>query len=232
VTRKRHDMGQPADGGGPAGPGPGNGGPDDAVLDETLLADAMVGEDDLSADAPPATAGGASSAAEASDVEAAVVEAFEAELAAALRRADEEKARADESWDLYLRSEAELENQRRRAERLRDEAQARVRRELLARILEVNDNLERALAHRDADPALVIAGVEATYRELARLLSRAGVAVVEALDAPFDPAVHEAVGVVPVPGLTEERVISVERPGYTLNGELLRPARVMVGQPA
>jgi molecular chaperone GrpE len=167
----------------------------------------------------------------AGGVDEAVVSAFEAELAAALRRADEAERRAEESWDRYLRVEAELDNQRKRAERLREDAQDRLRRELLGRVLELGDNLERALSHSDADPAHLIDGVQATYRELQRFLAREGVRPVEALDTPFDPLQHEATGVITVPGLDEERVIAVEQTGYTLNGDLLRPARVVVGRP-
>jgi molecular chaperone GrpE len=181
-----------------------------------------------SADTMP---GMASAEAEADGVDSAVAAAFEEALADAMRRADEAEAQAGENWDRYLRAEAELENQRRRAERLREEAQTRVRRELLGRVLEVADNLERALGSGDGNAAALLAGVQATHRDLLRLLEREGVAAIDAQDAPFDPAVHEAVGVVVLPGVDGERVVAVERPGYLLNGELLRPARVVVGQP-
>lgn len=157
-------------------------------------------------------------------VDEAVVAAFESELAEARRR-------ADENWDRYLRAEADLENARRRNAKLREDAVAAARRELLARILEVADNLERALAFADSDPKALVEGVEGTYRELSRLLDREGVKMIPAMDAPFDPTVHEAVSVVPWPDADEEIVVSVDRAGYTLNGDLLRPARVVVGQP-
>ncbi len=217
MTRKRHD----ADPAPPADDAQGAAGVDESMTE----ASGLPGSGGPEAVVPAGDA-------RADDLSAAVVTAFEVELAEAMRRADQAERKASDHWDLYLRAEAELENQRRRGERLREDAQARVRRELLARFLDVNDNLERALAHLDAEPAQLLAGIEATYRDLARLLTREGVQVVDCQDAPFDPAVHEAVGVVPVPGLDGERVISVERPGYTLNGELLRPARVMVGRPA
>lgn len=158
-------------------------------------------------------------------VSRALVEAFETELAAARRQ-------ADEHWDRYLRAEAELENTRKRAERQRQEALARQRRDLLACVLAVADNLERALAHASADPQSLRAGIEGTYREVERLLEREGVARIAAQGKPFDPNVHEAVGVVAAPGIEGERVVAVELPGYTLDGELLRAARVIVGRPA
>jgi len=157
-------------------------------------------------------------------VDQAVVEAFEVELAEAHRQ-------ADENWDRYLRAEAELDNVRKRAERRQRAAVAERRRELLSFILDVVDNLERALTFGESDPQALLEGVETTYRELSRGLAREGVEVVRSMDEPFDPAVHEAVAVVPLPAAEEERVVAVDRPGYTLNGELLRPARVVVGKP-
>jgi molecular chaperone GrpE len=160
----------------------------------------------------------------ADGVEKAVVDAFEEELADCRRR-------ADENWDKYLRAEAELDNYRRLAQRRTTEAVDRATRALLESFLEVADNLERALAFGDTDAGALLSGVEATYRELSRLLEREGVELIAAMDEPFDPTVHEAVGVVAMPGLQGERVVAVERPGYKMKDELLRPARVVVGKP-
>jgi len=148
----------------------------------------------------------------------------EAELEAALRT-------AEENWERYLRAEADLDNFRKRAARLREEALERQRRDLLVRFLDVLDNLERAMAHSEADPEAVAAGVESMYRELSRMLAQEGIETISAMDAPFDPNLHDAVSAVPVPGAEDERVVAVERNGYTLNGDLLRPARVVVGMP-
>lgn len=170
--------------------------------------------------------GPASGAAPASDdVAAALSEAFARELAEARRT-------ADENHDLYVRAVAEMQTVRRRAEERLQGQVEQMRRELLLRFLDVADNLERALKHADGDPAALAAGVDATYRDLERLLAREGVERIAAADAPFDPALHEATGAVPMPGLTAEQVVAVERAGYTVRGELLRPARVVVGQPA
>ena len=127
-------------------------------------------------------------------------------------------------------AEADLDNLRRRSRRLTDEALRLQRRDLLSRFLEVADNLERALSHVESDPAALVGGVEGIARDLARLLAQEGVAAIAALGEPFDPALHEAVGVVPVPGGGEDRVVAVERTGYTVDGDLLRPARVLVGR--
>ncbi len=159
------------------------------------------------------------------EVDQAIAEAFEEELASATRK-------AEENWDRYLRAEAELENARKRAEKRREEALALQRREMLSKLLEVMDNLERALSHGEDDPKVLLDGVETTYRELARVLARDGVEQIAAMEQPFDPELHEAVGIVPMPAGEEEKVVAIDRPGYTIHGRLLRPARVLVGKPA
>lgn len=155
-----------------------------------------------------------------------LAETFARELA-------EARQLADAHWDRYLRCQADLDNFRRRAEQLRKEAMDRQKRDLLGTVLEVADNVGRALALGDkADAAALRAGIASLQREIDRVLAREGVTPIPAQDLPFDPAVHEAVGAVPVPGLKVDTVVAVELPGYTLNGELLRAARVVVGQGA
>ena len=154
----------------------------------------------------------------------AVVQAFEEELADANRR-------ADENWDRYLRAEADLDNLRRASERRRVDVVEAERRRLLSQFLTVADNLERSLAIAGSDAETLRTGVEATDRALRQMLDSEGVVEIEAMEQPFDPNLHEAVSVVTVPGLEGERVVAVERPGYTVGGSLLRAARVIVGRP-
>ncbi len=180
---------------------------------------------DHDGDEPLAVAdGGAAPVASDDDPTASLAEAFARELADA-RRA------ADENHDRYVRAVAEMQTVRRRAEERLNLQVEQMRRELLLRFLDVADNLERALRHADSDAASLVAGVDATYRELERLLAREGVERIAADDAPFDPALHEAISVVPRPDLAAEQVVDVERAGYTVRGELLRAARVVVGRP-
>lgn len=180
--------------------------------------DARAGEggasgDDAAAEAPE----------RASGVDDAVVAAFEHELAEARRE-------RDEAADRHLRAEADLQNLRRVSEQRVREARDLARRDLLLRVLDVGDNLERALSFAEGEQGGLAEGVGATLRVLQHMLEREGVARIEAADAPFDPALHEAVGVIDVPGMDGERVVAVERAGFTLGGELLRPARVVVGR--
>ncbi len=134
----------------------------------------------------------------------------------------------------YRDSSAEFEQVRARLRRDIDKEIERARRVLLADMLEVADNLDRALAAgavgTAGDPGL-LRGVE-LVRDL--LLSKLGSYQVTRLDdegAAFDPRRHEAVSIVPVddPAL-DDRVVSVIRRGYAIGEEILRPAAVAVGR--
>lgn len=157
------------------------------------------------------------------EVDRELVERLERELAEARRQADEHQ-------DKYLRALAELENTRKRLERTYQDRVTRATRDLLRRFLTVADNLERALevAKGGGD---IVAGVELTYRELRRLLSEQGVEPIAAVGQPFDPMIHEAVGVISSDGVEEETVMVELQRGYTHHGELLRPALVEVAKP-
>ena len=139
--------------------------------------------------------------------------------------------------DRLLRSMADAENMRKRAERERNDAaqygMARFARDLLS----VSDNLSRALAalpeeaRAQANDALrgVIEGVEATERELQSVLGRHGVKRIEAEGARFDPNLHQAIAEVPSPG-APGTVVTVVQTGYTIGERLLRPAMVTVSR--
>jgi molecular chaperone GrpE len=145
----------------------------------------------------------------------------ENELEAARQEAAEYK-------DKYLRAAAEVENTRKRLERRYADQAEEDKKRLLRAFLAVADNLERALAHSSDD---LHDGVELTYQELQRLLSREGVEPLEAIGQPFDPYYHEAVDTV-VGDDDPETVVGERQKGYLYRGELLRPAKVEVAIPA
>jgi molecular chaperone GrpE len=118
------------------------------------------------------------------------------------------------------------ENEVRRRAKHQAELQVRQERErLLTRLLTAADNLERALSHAaKTDP--LRAGVQLSLDDLRNQLAQEGVEPIEALGRPFDPNVHEAVS---SDGTNGDTVIKVVATGYTHKGDLLRPARVVVG---
>ena len=143
------------------------------------------------------------------------------------------QAKADDNWDRYLRAAAEVENMRKRAarnvERARKFAIEGFGRELLA----VKDSLEMGLAAAEsADAESLLEGSAATLKLLTTTLERFGVTEVDPEGEPFDPEWHEAISMQPSANVEPGSVMQVIQKGYSLNGRLLRPARVIVAADA
>jgi molecular chaperone GrpE len=152
---------------------------------------------------------------------AAVVEPIAAELDAARR----ELAAAQER---FLRLAADYANYRNRTERGREVELRRERAQVLRGLLELGDNLERALQSASADLDSLRKGVELTQQQWMAALRKLGVDVIEAAGKPFDPVQHEALAMVQAEGVESGHVVEVVQPGYVMQGEVLRPARVNV----
>jgi molecular chaperone GrpE len=145
-------------------------------------------------------------------------------------QAVEEEETLDLWRDRALRLQAEIENFRKRQQRLAEERVLADRERLLRAFLGVADDLERALHADGADADDLRQGVDLTYRSLMRLLDQEGAEPIEAAGQPFNPAWHEAVGTVPHvhAGAAPDTVVKVVEAGYRLGDRLLRPARVIV----
>ncbi|SHN65961.1 nucleotide exchange factor GrpE [Bradyrhizobium erythrophlei] len=132
-----------------------------------------------------------------------------------------------------MRALAETENTRRQGERRTQDAQQYAITNFARELLQVVDNLRRALGAAEGDAAKadgLIAGVAATDRVLTQILNRFGVKEVSALNQPFDPGKHEAVMETDQTEQTPGSVVQVLENGYTLHDRLLRPARVVVAK--
>lgn len=138
-------------------------------------------------------------------------------------------AERDDYLDKLQRSVAEFANYRRRTEQERLLIRERANEDLLKQILPALDDLQRALANVPADQAesSFVQGVRLVEQKFQGALERAGVTPLEALGQPFDPAIHDAVDI--VPGSAANTVVNVYQPGYRLGSTLLRPAVVRVG---
>lgn len=142
-------------------------------------------------------------------------------------------AEAAEFKDRWLRSEAEMQNVRRRALRDRDEAVAATESRLLLELVELLDDLERALAAAAGDPAAAAwsQGVALTAQRMRDTLARWNVAEVATVGRPFDPTVHEAMLEIAAPeGVAPGHVAQVLSRGYRRGERTLRPARVVVAR--
>ncbi len=130
--------------------------------------------------------------------------------------------------DRYLRTRAEFENYRRRAERERETSGNQARSDLLLALVDLADGFDRALAHVNDSPDSVAAGLHGMQRSLRSLLEAEGVKPFESLGRTFDPARHEAVATARDTGRAPGTVVDEAARGYVWKGGLLRPARVRV----
>ena len=143
------------------------------------------------------------------------------------------RAKADENWDRYLRAAAELENVRKRAARDVEKARKFALEGFGRELLGVVDSFEMGLAAADnADAKALLEGSEATLKQLLTALERFGIEVVDPVGQPFDPELHEAISMQPSADMEPNSVLTAVQKGYTLNGRLLRPARVVVSTEA
>lgn len=139
------------------------------------------------------------------------------------------KAQAQENWERYLRAAAEMENVRKRAVRDVENARKYALENFGRDLLAVVDSLEMGLEAADnADVATLREGSEATLKLLTTTMERFGITVVDPEGEPFDPEVHEAMTMQPSETAEPGSVLTVIQKGYSLNGRLLRPARVIV----
>ena len=150
--------------------------------------------------------------------------------------ADAEK-QAQEYLGKYRQAAHEFEDARARMRKELAKDAERSRREVLISLLEVVDNLDRAIdaaraAGKDAaDPLLQ--GVEMVRQQFLSKLDGFGVKRIDSLHAAFDPLLHEAVTTVATPNADDEgKIVGVIAHGYRIGDEVLRPALVAVAQPS
>lgn len=139
----------------------------------------------------------------------------------------------DEQRDKYLRLAAEYDNFRKRTTRERQEAGWRAQGDLVTGLIESLDDLHR---FAQVDPSTATSstlseGVLMVEKKLLKSLAGHGLEVIDPVDHPFDPALHEALMTVPATSPEEDHVVAqVFQRGYVFRGLLLRPARVVVKQ--
>jgi molecular chaperone GrpE len=138
-----------------------------------------------------------------------------------------------EQREKYLRLAAEYDNYRKRSSKERLEAEARGQASLVKQLLDPLDDLAR-FAHVDpttVDATTVVQGAEMVEKKLQKVLSTLGLETIDPVNQTFDPSLHEAVATEPALSAEDDDVVSrVFQQGYRFNGQLLRPARVVVKQ--
>lgn len=138
----------------------------------------------------------------------------------------------DELKDKYLRGLAEMDNFRKRVTKEKEEFQKYVMSEFLLDLLQIYDNLERALKATSIENEKgIIAGVEIIRKQLLDLLKRYHVLEIDALGKPFNPVFHEALSKEEQPGIAMPIIVEIYQKGFTYNQKLLRPVLTKVAIP-
>jgi molecular chaperone GrpE len=142
------------------------------------------------------------------------------------------QAQLAEARDAQLRAYAEMENVRKRAQRDVEAAHRFAIERFAADLIEVRDTLELGLAAAGTTPeaARFVEGMQATLRMTDKAFEKAGITVVDPLGQTFNPELHEAMAIQPSAEHPPGSVMAVIQKGYTLNGRLLRAARVVVAR--
>lgn len=139
----------------------------------------------------------------------------------------------DSYKDKYLRSLAEIDNFRKRMKKEKDEFQKYVLGDFILEMLQVYDNLDRALksaATSDSGES-ILSGVEMIFNQFSSLLKKFNVEEIESLNKPFDPNIHQALSKVEQADIETPLVVEVYQKGFLYNGKLLRPTFAKVAIP-
>lgn len=148
------------------------------------------------------------------------------------KKVEEAEAEAAEATDKYVRMAAEFDNFRRRTAKERIELISTAGEDVIKGLLPILDDCERALQvlRQSNDSAAAIEGTELIYTKLMNFLKGRGLAVIEAKEKELDTEFHEAVAQFPVEEKEKKnKIIDVVQQGYTLNGKVIRYAKVVVG---
>ena len=159
-----------------------------------------------------------------------------------LEKAQEER---DEYKDKYLRNLAEIDNFRKRVKKEKEDYQKYVLSEFLFELLQIYDNLERALKAKtpsqkqdsllnlmvSEDEKSIISGVSMIYKQFSDLLKKYKVVEIDALGKSFDPNVHQALSKEEREGISDPVVVEVYQKGFMYNDKLLKPTLVKVAIP-
>jgi molecular chaperone GrpE len=147
-----------------------------------------------------------------------------------IQKVNEFQEESKKHYDLYLRSEAEIENIRKRNKKEKEDWIRYANETLIKDILPVIDNLEMAISHTQNEDAFqaLKEGVELTLKGLKDTLEKSGLEEVKAEGEPFDPCYHHAVSEMEDQSMEPGTIVQELQKGYTLKQRLIRPAMVVV----
>jgi len=159
----------------------------------------------------------------------------ESEIETLKKQIEELEIKASDFEEKYLRAYAESENIRKRADKDRRDIMRFANKDLLSNLLSFMDNFDRALESAEEDEEMknneFYKGIELISKSFSSFLDSNSVEELKSLGEEFDPNIHEALSVIDSPDVETDTVVQVYAKGYTLNGELLRTAKVIIGKP-
>lgn len=166
------------------------------------------------------------------------IQALPKEDQVVLTKAEYEKLTADaakgqESWDRFLRQQADYENMRKRLERDKQEFLKFANEDIIAELLGILDDLERsvdAAEKKQENFEAFLKGIEMILAHLYELLKKRGVTPIAAKGKKFDPNFHEALMQTPTPDHEDGEVMEEMQKGYKINDRILRTSKVRVAK--
>jgi molecular chaperone GrpE len=143
---------------------------------------------------------------------------------------DEVKAKYADVYDQLLRLTAEFQNYRKRSEQRIIDSRKAGREDVLLQVITLGDALVQAelSSQQSSDAASLKKGLSLLKGQFEKFLTDQGLVAIEAKGQQLDPLKHEAIARVPSADLEEGTVVDEIQRGYTLNGQIVRPARVSV----
>lgn len=138
----------------------------------------------------------------------------------------------DELHDRWLKVHAEYDNTRKRIEKEKKDHMKFANEGIIAQLFPIVDNFDMAFdaMEKAEDKTAVMDGIKLVQKEFHRILEGNGVERIETKGKQFDPNVHEAVAAVETDDLPDGEIVEEVRPGYLLNGRLLRAAQVRIAK--
>lgn len=147
-----------------------------------------------------------------------------------LQQLKDAEKKAEENWELLLRTKAEMENLRKRTEKDLENAHKYGMEKFVAEMLPVKDSMELGLAAEDVTVESLHEGMQLTMNMLNTAFEKLNVTEINPENEPFDPELHQAMTMQESREVEPNTVIAVMQKGYLLNDRLVRPAMVMVSK--
>ncbi|MDH5387780.1 MAG: nucleotide exchange factor GrpE [Gammaproteobacteria bacterium] len=149
-----------------------------------------------------------------------------------IEQLNQAKSKAEENWDLLLRTKAEMENLRRRTQIDLENAHKYGIEKFVSELIPVMDSMELGLAAEEASAESLREGMTLTINMVSQMFEKFNIKMIDPMNEKFDPELHQAMAAQPTDDVEPNTVIAVMQKGYILNERLVRPAMVMVSKAA